>query len=110
MKQNCLISYLIKRCGFHADCHIEEDFENLTAEINFLVIELPLSLLSTTQRQIKHFYQVRESMQLLSKSRPDTITCVHTQYRHRMGGMKSGVSCFNGSTVSRVRCARDTPA
>jgi len=43
-------SYLIERRGFHANGDIEENFENFTTEVDFLVIQPPLSLLGTTQR------------------------------------------------------------
>lgn len=72
-----VISYLVERSCFHADGDIEEDFQHFTAQINFLIIQLPLFLLGTTQCQVKHFYQICESVQFVSKSRPEIVQHTH---------------------------------
>lgn len=42
--------YLVEGGGFHADGNIEENLQNFTTEVDFLVVQLPLRLLGRAQR------------------------------------------------------------
>ena len=62
------MSYLIQGAFVHCDCEVEEDLEDFAAQVDVVVCQGGIQLLSLAQGQVQNLNQVRESMQLLTQT------------------------------------------